>query len=61
MFDAALEKRCECSELPVSVQGFESFRLFKPIGVRSFGGWKLVQRLTRCATKVTHWPALKRC
>ena len=40
MFDVALEKRCECSELPVGVQGFESFRLFKPIGVRSFGGWK---------------------
>ena len=51
MFDAALEKRCECSELLVSVQGFElvkqfkTFKLFKPIGVRSFGGCKLAHGL----------------
>jgi len=46
MFDAALEKRCECSELLVSVQGFESFKqfktfksfkLFEPSVVRAFG------------------------
>jgi hypothetical protein len=44
---AALEKRCEFSELPVTVQArewfkyfktFKSFKLFKPNGVRAFGG-----------------------
>jgi hypothetical protein len=47
----ALEKRCECSELQVSVQGFESFKqfktfkLFNPIGVRTFAGCKLAHGL----------------